>query len=114
MISNYENLVNALNDILPAHYEMVLHSGMETPCISYMELTNIDDLTGDTRGYSRISYQVKVWSNDYEELLHYAAQIDKKVRPMGYRRVGSAELYDNNSTMMQKVLTYQALGLEEY
>ena len=59
MINYHEELVKTLESILPTHYEMVLHSGLNTPCISYMELNNYDVNTGDTVGYSRITYQVK-------------------------------------------------------
>lgn len=114
MINYHKELVSALNTVLPTHYELVLHSGLTTPCISYMEITNIDDVTGNTRGYSRITYQVKVWGNDIADIQHYALLVDKVMRPLGFKRVGSAELHDTNSTMIQKVMTYQALALEEY
>lgn len=68
MINYHERLVSALNTILPTHYEMVLHSGLSTPCISYMELNNYAAESGDTLGYSRISYQIKVWSNNIAEI----------------------------------------------
>lgn len=114
MINYHTDLIAALNTILPTHYELVLHSGLATPCISYMELSNVDDTTGDTVGYSRLQYQVKVWGHNIEELQRYALEIDKKLRPIGFTRVGATELYDYNSTLMQKVLTYEALALENY
>ena len=41
MIDYHPTLLKALKEIgLPVHYEMTLHSGLATPCISYMELTN--------------------------------------------------------------------------
>lgn len=82
--------------------------------MSYLELSNIDTVTGDTLGYSRIQYQVKVWSNKIKDLQEYALEVDKALRPLGWRRVGSQELYDPNSTMMQKVLTYEANASEKY
>lgn len=114
MIDYHKEIVIALNTILPTHYEMVLHSGLATPCISYMELSNTDDATGSTIGYSRISYQVKVWGNDIAVLQQYAKEIDRVLRPLGFKRRASRELYDVNSTMIQKILTYEALALEEY
>ena len=116
MIDYHANLVKALNTILPTHYEMVLHSGLKTPCISYMETNNYaaTETLGATVGYSRITYQVKVWGNDITELQKYALQIDKALRPLGFTRVSSGELYDNNSTMIQKILTYEALASEEF
>ena len=114
MINFHTDMVAALNKILPTHYEMVLHSGLTTPCISYMELTNVAETNGDTLGYSRIQYQVKVWSRKLEDLQRYALEIDKALRAIGFKRVGAVELYDNNSSMMQKVLTYEALALEDF
>ena len=114
MINYHKELISALGTILPTHYEMVLHSGLETPCISYMELNNYASDNGDTIGYSRITYQVKVWSNDIAEIQEYALKIDEVLRPLGFKRIASNELFDNQSSMIQKILTYEALGLEEF
>ena len=116
MIDYHTNLVKALNTILPTHYEMVLHSGLKTPCISYMETNNYaaTETLGATVGYSRITYQVKVWGNDIAELQKYALEVDKALRPIGFKRISSGELYDNNSTMIQKILTYECLASEEF
>ena len=114
MINYHTNLVAALNSILPAHYEMVLHSGLETPCISYMEKNNYATDTGDTVGYSRIQYQIKVWGNDIAVLQEYAQQIDNTLHSLGWKRVSCGELYDNQSTMIQKIMNYEALAQEVY
>ena len=116
MVNQHEELVSALNNILPTHYEMSLTSKTETPCISYMELNNyaITDVIGSTFGYSRITYQVKVWSNDIEQIQDYSLQIDSALRPLGFKRISSGEMYDNQSTMIQKILTYEALASETY
>ena len=114
MIDYHKQLVSALNNILPTHYEMALTSKTNTPCISYMELNNYISTDGDTLGYSYITYQVKVWGNDIGILQGYAKEIDKALRALGFKRISSGELYDNNSTMIQKILTYEALALEDY
>jgi hypothetical protein len=114
MIDYHAELVSALKTILPVHYERALTAETKTPCISYMELTNVDTVTGDTLGYSEISYQVKVWANKISDIQNYTLQVDRTLRPLGWKRVGSAELGDKNSTMIQKVLTYQALGRESF
>jgi hypothetical protein len=116
MIDYHTNLVKALNTILPTHYEMTLHSGIKVPCVSYMEVNNYSttETIGATVGYSRITYQVKVWGNDIGELQKYAIQIDNVLRPLGWKRIASGELYDRNSTMIQKILTYEALASEEF
>lgn len=114
MIDYHKNLVTALKTILPTHYEMTLTSGTKTPCISYMEINNYAAETGDTLGYSELSYQIKVWGNDIGDLQSYAQQIDSVLRPLGWRRSASTELYDRESTMIQKILTYTAKGLENF
>ena len=70
--------------------------------------------TGDTVGYSRIQYQIKVWGNDIAVLQEYAQQIDNVLRPLGWKRISAGELYDNQSTMIQKIMTYEALAQEVY
>ena len=93
---------------------MNLTQNIETPCISYMERNNYIDSNGDTIGYSHIQYQVKVWGNSIASLQGYAVQIDNALRQLGFRRISSGEIYDINSTMIQKVLIYDALALENY
>lgn len=114
MIDYHAELRTALATVLPTHYEMTLTSKTKTPCISYMELNNYVSDSGDTLGYSRVSYQVKVWGNDIADLQKYALQIDEVLRPLGFTRTSSGELYDRESTMIQKILQYDALALESY
>lgn len=116
MINYHSQLVTALEKVLPTHYEMVLHSGIDTPCISYMELNNADVIgaTGETLGYSRLTYQIKVWGRDLAEIQNYVLEVDKVLRPIGFSRISTNELYDNQSTMIQKILTYEAMALENY
>lgn len=115
MIDYHSNLVSALKTIgIPVHYEMTLHSGLATPCVSYMELSNIATDVGDTLGYSRLQYQIKVWGTEIADLQKYALQIDTVLRPLGFKRVGCNEMYDNNSAMIQKIMTYEAFGFERF
>ena len=114
MIDYHSNLVSALNAVLPTHYEMALTAGTATPCISYMETNNYVSEDGNTIGYSRITYQVKIWANDIALIQEYAPQIDAVMRSLGFKRIASGELYDHNSAMIQKILTYEALALENY
>ena len=82
--------------------------------MSYQERNNYVTANGDTRGYSYISFTIKVWGNDIEEIQNYVLKIDKALRPMGFKRISAGELYDRNSTMIQKIMVYEALALEEY
>lgn len=114
MIDYHSQLVEALETVLPTHYELVLTSGTKTPCISYMETNNYDTTTGETFGYSRLAYQVKVWANDIGEIQKYVKLIDATLRPLGWSRTSMNELYDRNSTMIQKIMKYEANAVEEY
>lgn len=114
MINYHKTLVSALKTILPTHYELTLHSGLATPCISYQENNNYEEQVGDTLGYSNISYRIKVWGNDIGVLQGYAQEIDKKLKPLGWKRTSSGELFDPQSTMIQKILTYSATALENF
>lgn len=114
MIDYHADLVKALEKVLPTHYEMTLTADTETPCISYMELNNSSSTLGETMEYSNISYQVKVWDIDITEIQKYALMVDDVLRPLGFRRTASVELYDRNSAMIQKVMTYEGLGKEDF
>ena len=114
MIDYHANLVEALDEVLPTHYEMTLTADTETPCISYMELNNSSSTLGETMEYSNISYQVKVWDIDIAEIQKYALMVDDVLRPLGFRRTATVELYDRNSAMIQKVMTYEGLGKEDF
>jgi hypothetical protein len=114
MINFHKEIVSALNTILPTHYELALTSKTETPCISYQERNNFDVSTGDTLGYSRLSYTIKIWGNDIATIQKYALEVDAALRPLGFRRLSSGELHDMESTMIQKIMTYEALAKEDY
>lgn len=114
MIDYHKELKTALSSILPTHYEMNLTSKTATPCISYMELNNSVDVQGDTIGYSKANYQVKIWSNDMAVIQRYSIELDKVLRALGFTRISSGELYDNNSSMIQKIFNYEVLFKEEF
>lgn len=114
MIDYTPTLVEALKTILPTHYELKLSSGTKTPCISFQERSNTAEETGDTLGYSRISYTVKVWGTDLEQLNNYAIQIDNALRPLGWKRTGAQELFSYQTAMIQKILTYEAKAIETF
>lgn len=114
MIDLHSNLVSALNTILPTHYELALTANTKVPCISYQERNNYDAETGDTLGYSKISYTVKIWGNNIKVIQENALKVDKALRPLGFKRTSSNELHDNQSTMIQKIMIYECLALEQY
>ena len=114
MIDYHTSLVSALSSILPTYYEMNLTEGIETPCISYYERNNYHTALGDTLGYSSISYYVKVWGHSIKDLQENALLIDNALRPIGFRRTSSGEVFDINSTMIQKIMVYDALFVEQF
>lgn len=114
MVDYNKELVSALNTVLPTHYELALTKMTQTPCISYQERNNYVQVNGNTRGYSRISFTVKVWANSVADIMKYAVEVDNVLRPLGFKRTSSNELYDMNSTMIQKIMTYEALFLEDF
>ena len=114
MIDYSAKLVSALKTVLPTYYEMTLTSKTKVPCISYQERNNYVVASGDTLGYSGIVFTVKVWANDIALIQKYALEIDNVLRPIGFKRTSSNELHDNQSTMIQKIMTYEALALEDY
>lgn len=114
MIDYDKELVTALKTILPIHHELVITGKEKTPCLTYQELNNYDEETGDTVGYSKLVYQVKVWCNDIAEIKKYIKLIDKVLRPLGFKRTNTNELHDRQSTMIQKILQYEAKAYEQY
>ena len=115
MIDYSKELVSALKTIgLDVHYELALTSKTTVPCISYQERNNYSDVSGATVGYSRISFTIKVWANRVSDIQKYSHEVDSVMRPLGFKRVSAGELHDPQSTMIQKILLYEALGLENY
>ena len=114
MIDLSKEVVKALKTVLPTYYEMVLHSGIKTPCISYMELSNVATEEGDTLGHSRITYQIKVWATKAAEIQKYSLLIDKVMRTLNFKRISTNEIQDRNSTMIQKILNYEILTEETF
>ena len=114
MVDYNKEVVSALNPILPTHYELALTSKTKTPCYSYQERNNYVSTTGNTRGYSVIVFTVKVWANNIADIQKYSLLADSALRPLGFKRTSANELYDVNSTMIQKIMTFEALALEDY
>lgn len=114
MIDFNKDIVTALKTILPTYHELTLTKDTKTPCISYMELTNVVEESGDTLEYSRLSFQIKVWGTDLAVLNKKAGEIDKVMRALGFTRTSGGELYDRNSSMIQKILIYEAKALETF
>ena len=57
---------------------------------------------------------MRKWDTDMKNIQKYSIEADKVMRALNFQRAGSAELYDNKSTMIHKVLTYEALASEKF
>ena len=114
MIDFSENMVSALETVLPTYHELALTSKSDVPCISWQERNNYVYANGNTLGYSVLAFTVKVWARTPAEIMKYSLMVDAVLRPIGFKRTSSNELYDRNSTMIQKIMTYEALGQEQF
>ena len=112
MLSGKTDIVKELNKILPTYYELFCDSNTKLPCFTYIENINEDVVTGDTLGYSSIGYTIKLWANDVADIDRYSNEADIVMRKLGYRRKSSNELTVDNQ--IEKIMNYEALGLENY
>ena len=56
-------IVSRLRELsLPVYYDYCLDETNEAPCISYYQYDNNAYANGDTLGYSKIIYKIKVWN----------------------------------------------------
>jgi len=111
MVNYHTELVNTLKTILPTHYELYLKN-QAVPCISYMENNNAVIVQSSAQGYSDISYTIKVWADDIGTALEYAQQIDKALRPLGWKRTSTGELF--GAGRVQKIMNYEATASEMF
>lgn len=112
MIVYHPTLVTELSKVgLPVYYDNFI-TARETPCITYYEITNFDTVVGETLGYSEIAFQIKVWAESVAEMNKYAAEVDKIMRPLGFKRGYSTEMYEES--IGAKILRYTARAVEKY
>lgn len=114
MIDVTPQVVSKLNEIgLKVYLENFLDSDSDVPCISYREYNNYVNTEGDTLGYSNIIYYVKVWAKTMQDITHYACEIDKVMRELGFTRTNM----DNDlwrEGIGQRALKYEALATEDF
>lgn len=103
-------LVKQLDTILPTYYELFLDNSISTPCLTYLELSNVAGIEADTARYSTISYRIKLWHKDNEEVDDYIKDMDKLLYTLGFKRVAYNVMWDQD--MCQRIFTYQALAYE--
>lgn len=108
-----KELVQALCSLgYPVKYELFLKQNQEVPAISYRQANNIQDITGDTLGYSELSYYIKVWSKKEAELTAISLELDDVMRNLGFTRTNAVELWADGIGQIE--YTYSALAKEDY
>lgn len=95
---------------LPVFYESFLNDKTQYPCITYTEINNVDTLVGDTLSYSDVTFMIKVWASDIKTLSEKAIEIDKIMKPLGFGRLSSLEVFNN--ALFQKVIKYKGTAKE--
>lgn len=106
-------VVEKLNQVLPAQYEMFLDTSLGLPCISYTQIENADDLLGNTRGYSRITYKIKIWCNEVSNITQYGIEIDNKLAELGrFHRNGVQDI--RYGDLICRIMDYSVLVNEIY
>lgn len=105
MISYDKTLVEALDKVLPTHYEYFIKPSTKTPCITYRQYDDYDTLTGDTIEYTQLTYLIKIWSPKKKELEDNAIILHRVMQELGFRRVSTNELFTDN--MGQKIMLYE-------
>ena len=114
MLNDKTRVVAKLKTILPTYYELSCDSNTPKPCITYNENFNVDDIKSMAYGYSRVQMTIKIWANgtDIGAVTNYAISVDSAMRELGYSRISSTELFVGGQ--IEKVLIYEALGIETY
>lgn len=106
-------IVAELNKIgLKVHNEYFVDSKTEIPCITYRLQDNSTYVDGNTIGYSRQVYHVKVWGNSLQVLADYGVQIDTIMRNLGFTRTALIDLWLDG--IGQRDMRFEALSLENY
>ena len=89
MVNVHKQIMSTLNTILPTYYELFCDSTTAVPCITYMESSNYAIDEGETLGYSRVGFTVKVWDTNIAHAQTIAESVDSKLRKLGFKRTSS-------------------------
>lgn len=95
---------------VPVYYEK-FNSNKEIPCVSYFEVSNVQDLSSDFLVYSYITFQVRIYANRISELQTIAKKIDAELLKNGFTREYASE--NTNEQPLQKILRYRCCGFEK-
>lgn len=101
-----ETAINA-----PIYYEF-FKDRVSIPAVSYYESNNTSSLIGDTVKYSEITYRIKIWSYEIEEIQTLAQAIDATLLKNGFKRTFATEMVDEETKLPYKVIDYKGIGYE--
>ena len=108
MINVKELIVTELSTLgIPVDYEMFTSENAAVPSISYLELTNVINLQGDTIEYDTVNYQIKLWATDIEYLTETSILISNIMRDLGFSRQFAQEVVSKG--IISKVMRFRAI-----
>jgi len=89
----------------PNIYQLKAPEGLEK-YITLFELTNFDSAWADGAAItSEVHLQVDVWVKEASTSA-IAAEVDKTMKSLGFKRTGSADLYEEDTKIFHKALRY--------
>lgn len=112
MVDYSKRLTTELEKILPTYYELFLGEDITYPCITYLPTNNYSYIEGDTMRFSKLSYNIKLWGNDYKQLMSYINTLDLAMKKVGLKRTNYNELCFNG--LFQLIFKYEGTGFEIY
>ena len=111
MVNYKKELVSELVKIgLPVYAEQFFTIDTGVPCITYFLFFYATVANGDTKGYSRLFFNVKVWSKQISEIEEYSDRVDKLMRKLNFTRTSTNDEWFDNIGV--KALNYRALAIE--
>lgn len=113
MVNYHEKIVKELSSILPTYYEFALSKDVKIPCLSYREKDNYQGPRAGEFGYSKVSYYIKVWAPTIAEIQQYSAQVNDKLRPLGWKCTSANEIWDAENMIFEKIFVYEGSFIEE-
>jgi len=82
------------------------------PFVTYEEVNNADARTGDTVGYSSVTYTINVWCQTKADNVALGIRVDAIMRSVKFERTGTVTWHD--SGVFRQTMTYSRLCREEY
>lgn len=87
-------------------------SSEKYPCVTYREIENTDNKTGDTLGYSNIAFSFQIWAYKASEIISLCTKTDNIMKEYKFERYMSSEqVFDG---LHRKILGYRRIVKEKY